>query len=167
MEPYTSETMAKPKIAVIIGTTRATRFGEKPAKWIYDIAAARADMSVELIDLREYPMPFFDEPIKLAHRNARHTQRLVEAPPLPPFGSDEYRETRGDQQYAELPQLLQHGDQIIDGSAEQIAEANRRCRPKCRTPCIIKQKAPSFSADDPRKSGCDGGEAGNKFSHQQ
>jgi NAD(P)H-dependent FMN reductase len=56
------ENMAKPKIAVIISTTRATRFGEKPAKWIYDIAAARADMSVELIDLREYPMPFFDEP---------------------------------------------------------------------------------------------------------
>ncbi len=54
--------MAKPKIAVIISTTRATRFGERPAKWIYKIAAARADMSVELVDLREYPMPFFDEP---------------------------------------------------------------------------------------------------------
>jgi NAD(P)H-dependent FMN reductase len=51
----------KPKIAVIISTTRAARFGEKPARWIYDIARARADMSVELIDLREYPMPFFDE----------------------------------------------------------------------------------------------------------
>ena len=33
--------MGKPKIAVIISTTRATRFGEKPAKWIYDIARAR------------------------------------------------------------------------------------------------------------------------------
>jgi NAD(P)H-dependent FMN reductase len=54
--------MANPKIAVIIGTTRATRFGEKPAKWIYEISAARADMSVEVIDLRDYPMPFFDEP---------------------------------------------------------------------------------------------------------
>lgn len=54
--------VAKPKIAIIISTTRATRFGEKPAKWIRDIAAARTDMSVELIDLREYPMPFFDEP---------------------------------------------------------------------------------------------------------
>jgi len=54
--------MAKPKIAVIICTTRATRFSEKPAKWIHGIAAARADMSVELIDLRDYPMPFFDEP---------------------------------------------------------------------------------------------------------
>jgi NAD(P)H-dependent FMN reductase len=54
--------MPKPKIAVIISTTRATRFGEKPAKWIHEIAAARGDMSVELIDLRDYPMPFFDEP---------------------------------------------------------------------------------------------------------
>ena len=53
--------MAKPKIAIIIGTTRAARFGEKPAKWIYDIASQRDDMSVELVDLRDYPMPFFDE----------------------------------------------------------------------------------------------------------
>src|SRR2546426_12492625 len=53
--------MAKPKIAVIISTTRAARFGDKPAKWIHGVAAARGDMSVELIDLREYPMPFFDE----------------------------------------------------------------------------------------------------------
>ncbi|HYR34303.1 MAG TPA: NAD(P)H-dependent oxidoreductase [Burkholderiales bacterium] len=51
----------KPNIAVIIGTTRAARFGEKPARWIYDIARARHDMSVQLIDLRDYPMPFFDE----------------------------------------------------------------------------------------------------------
>jgi NAD(P)H-dependent FMN reductase len=54
--------MTNPRIAVIISTTRATRFGEKPAKWIHAIAAARGDMDVELIDLRDYPMPFFDEP---------------------------------------------------------------------------------------------------------
>jgi NAD(P)H-dependent FMN reductase len=53
--------MAKPRIAIIIGTTRATRFGEKAAKWIHGVAAARTDMTFELIDLREYPMPFFDE----------------------------------------------------------------------------------------------------------
>jgi NAD(P)H-dependent FMN reductase len=51
----------KPKIAIVIGTTRETRFGAKPAKWIHDIAAARSDMSVELIDLRDWPMPFFNE----------------------------------------------------------------------------------------------------------
>ena len=53
--------MAKPKIAIVISTTRAGRFGDKPAKWIYDIATQRDDISLELVDLRDYPMPFFDE----------------------------------------------------------------------------------------------------------
>jgi NAD(P)H-dependent FMN reductase len=53
--------MAKVKIAVIIGTTRAVRFAGKPAEWIADIAPQRDDMIVEVLDLREYPMPFFDE----------------------------------------------------------------------------------------------------------
>ena len=54
--------MDKPNIAVIISTTRVGRFGDKPAQWIHDITAGRGDMDVELIDLRDYPMPFFDEP---------------------------------------------------------------------------------------------------------
>ncbi|MBA2920654.1 FMN reductase [Sphingomonas sp. MAH-20] len=53
--------MARPNIAVIMSTTRATRFADKPARWIHDFAVARGDMDVELIDLRDYPMPFFDE----------------------------------------------------------------------------------------------------------
>ena len=53
--------MAKLKIAIIIGTTRATRFGHKPAQWVQDIAAQRDDIEVEIVDLRDYPMPFFDE----------------------------------------------------------------------------------------------------------
>jgi NAD(P)H-dependent FMN reductase len=53
--------MAKVKIAVIVGTTRAARIGHKPAEWIADIASQRDDMTVEVLDLREYPMPFFDE----------------------------------------------------------------------------------------------------------
>lgn len=53
--------MANPKIAIIISTTRAVRFGEKPGQWLFDIASKRTDMDVELIDLRDYPMPFFDE----------------------------------------------------------------------------------------------------------
>jgi len=54
--------MEKPNIAVIISTTRAGRFGDKPATWIFDLASARKDLRVELVDLRDYPMPFFDEP---------------------------------------------------------------------------------------------------------
>jgi len=53
--------MTKPKIAIIIGSTREVRFGEKAARWFYDIAAAREDLEAELVDLRDFPMPFFDE----------------------------------------------------------------------------------------------------------
>ncbi len=49
------------KIAIIISTTRDNRFGEKPARWIYDAAVARGDLEVELIDLRDYDLPFFNE----------------------------------------------------------------------------------------------------------
>lgn len=52
---------SKPRIAVIIGSTRATRFGDTPAQWILRQAQARTDLDVELIDLRDHPMPFFDE----------------------------------------------------------------------------------------------------------
>ncbi len=51
----------KPKIAIIIGSTRTTRFADKPAQWILKQAQARTDLDVELVDLRDHPMPFFDE----------------------------------------------------------------------------------------------------------
>lgn len=52
---------AKPKIAVIIGSTRPTRFADVPAQWILKQAKARDDIDVELVDLRDYRLPFFDE----------------------------------------------------------------------------------------------------------
>jgi NAD(P)H-dependent FMN reductase len=53
--------MSKSKIGVIVGSTRAIRFADKPAEWIANIAKARGDFDVEVVDLRDYPMPFFDE----------------------------------------------------------------------------------------------------------
>jgi len=52
---------SKPKIAVIIGSTRPTRLADKPAQWILKQAQARDDLEVELVDLRDHPLPFFDE----------------------------------------------------------------------------------------------------------
>jgi NAD(P)H-dependent FMN reductase len=52
---------AKPRIAVIIGATRPTRFADTPAQWILKQAQARGDMEVELVDLRDFALPFFDE----------------------------------------------------------------------------------------------------------
>ncbi|MCU0827302.1 MAG: NAD(P)H-dependent oxidoreductase [Tabrizicola sp.] len=53
--------MAKPKIAIIVSSTRPTRFADIPTAWIKAQAEARGDMDVEVLDLRDYPLPFFDE----------------------------------------------------------------------------------------------------------
>jgi NAD(P)H-dependent FMN reductase len=52
---------SKPRIAVVIGSTRPSRFADAPAQWILKQAQARGDMEVELVDLRDHPLPFFDE----------------------------------------------------------------------------------------------------------
>ena len=52
---------SKPRIAIIVGSTRPTRFADKPAQWILKQAQARDDIEVELVDLRDHPLPFFDE----------------------------------------------------------------------------------------------------------
>lgn len=53
--------MTKPKIALIVGSTRATRFADIPAQWMLAQAQARTDMTVELVDLRDYDLPLFNE----------------------------------------------------------------------------------------------------------
>jgi len=54
--------MQKPRIGIVMATTREGRFGDKPARWIYDIASKREDLEFEILDLRDYPLPLFDEP---------------------------------------------------------------------------------------------------------
>jgi len=53
--------VSTPKIAIILSSTREGRYSEKAARWIAELAARRSDLTVELLDLRDYPMPFFDE----------------------------------------------------------------------------------------------------------
>ena len=55
--------MSKLKILVVIGSTREGRFGEKPARWICDFLNRDERFDAELVDLREWPLPFFDQPI--------------------------------------------------------------------------------------------------------
>jgi NAD(P)H-dependent FMN reductase len=51
----------KPKIAIIVSSTRPTRFADLPTQWIKAQADARDDMTAEVVDLRDHPLPFFDE----------------------------------------------------------------------------------------------------------
>ena len=52
---------AKPRVAIIIGSTRQARLADVPAQWILKQARARGDMDVELVDIRDFELPFFDE----------------------------------------------------------------------------------------------------------
>jgi NAD(P)H-dependent FMN reductase len=50
-----------PKIGIILSTTRPTRFADRPATWLLNIAQQRSDAQFEIIDLRDYPMPFYED----------------------------------------------------------------------------------------------------------
>jgi NAD(P)H-dependent FMN reductase len=54
--------MSKLKIGIILSTTREGRFAAKVADWLFELVSARKDLAFELVDLRHYPLPFFDEP---------------------------------------------------------------------------------------------------------
>ncbi len=56
----------QPHIGIVIGSTRDGRFGDKPAQWFHNLAQARSDLDFELIDLRDHPLPFFNEPVSPA-----------------------------------------------------------------------------------------------------
>ena len=50
-------------ISVIVGSTRQGRFSEKPAQWIFQHLRKRGTVDAQLLDLRDFPMPFFDQPL--------------------------------------------------------------------------------------------------------
>jgi NAD(P)H-dependent FMN reductase len=63
--------MSKPKLAIVIGSIRPNRFADHPAEWITEIARRRGDFDVELIDLKDYPLPLFAEPASPAYGESK------------------------------------------------------------------------------------------------
>ena len=59
---YFNQDTVMTSISVIIGSTRQGRFSEKPAKWIHQHLERRG-IQARLHDLRDFPLPFFDEPV--------------------------------------------------------------------------------------------------------
>lgn len=51
------------KVAIVIGSTRPNRMTPRQAKWVARAAQEVEGVEAELIDLKDYPMPFFDEPV--------------------------------------------------------------------------------------------------------
>jgi NAD(P)H-dependent FMN reductase len=50
------------RIALIVGSTRPNRFADVPAKWVMDGVAGHSAVALETLDLRDWPLPFFNEP---------------------------------------------------------------------------------------------------------
>lgn len=74
------------KIKVIAGSTREGRFSDKAAAWMAEEVEKQANVDVEILDLRDYEMPFFNEAAtpsskKEPYKNevvARFTQKIAE-----------------------------------------------------------------------------------------
>jgi NAD(P)H-dependent FMN reductase len=49
-----------PLIQIIVGSTRPGRFADKPLAWLVDRLGARDDLELEVIDLRDHPLPLYD-----------------------------------------------------------------------------------------------------------
>ncbi len=52
-----------PRIQAMVGTTRPDRFSQKPVAWLVDRLEPRSDLNLEIVDLRDHPLPLFEERI--------------------------------------------------------------------------------------------------------
>lgn len=55
-------------VKVIVGSTREGRFSDKPAAWIAEELKKQEGLSVEILDLRDFDLPFFNEPVSPAYK---------------------------------------------------------------------------------------------------
>ncbi|MFI7071136.1 NADPH-dependent FMN reductase [Micromonospora sediminicola] len=49
------------RIGVVAGSTRPGRKADAVARWVCDVAAGRTDVTTELVDLADHPLPHFAE----------------------------------------------------------------------------------------------------------
>jgi len=66
----------RPRIGIIMSTTRPGRFADIPTQWLFNIAKERKDADFEIVDLRDYPMPFFEEKMPLHNAPAQNPVAL-------------------------------------------------------------------------------------------
>jgi len=66
------------KVGIIIGTTRQGRMTDREAKWVFNTAKQMEGVEPEIVDLRDYPMPFFDEPVSPRYNPDRKIDPAVQ-----------------------------------------------------------------------------------------
>lgn len=66
------------KLAVIVGTTREGRKTLQQATWVFNTARQIDGVEAELVDLKDYPMPFFNEPVSPRYNPDRRIDPAVQ-----------------------------------------------------------------------------------------
>jgi len=64
-------------IKVIAGSTREGRFSDKAATWIAEEIKKQKGIAVEVLDLRDYDMPFFNEPMSPSFKQEPYKNEAV------------------------------------------------------------------------------------------
>jgi len=65
------------KIKVVLSSIRENRFGDKPAKWIADLASKVPGFEVEVLDLKDYQLPMFAEAVSPAYVTGEYSKPEV------------------------------------------------------------------------------------------
>ncbi len=65
------------KIKVIVGSTREGRFSDRAALWVSDTLKKHEGISVDVVDLRDYEMPFFNESVSPSFKTEPYAHEAV------------------------------------------------------------------------------------------
>lgn len=71
---YKSNSM---KISVILGSIRGIRRGGRVAKWLMSQLSNRKDFKYELLDLKDYPLPFYNESDSPEGLEGKYTSKIA------------------------------------------------------------------------------------------
>src|SRR5664279_2277756 len=59
--PRTHQGAMMQTLQVIVGSTRPTRAADRVVPWVVETAQSHGEFEVEVLDLRDWPLPFFQE----------------------------------------------------------------------------------------------------------
>ncbi len=61
--PLESDRIGLPHILVVLASTRQGRFGDTVVRWLAPIVEERTDLTAELVDLRDWQLPYYTAPV--------------------------------------------------------------------------------------------------------
>jgi NAD(P)H-dependent FMN reductase len=71
-------TTQNPLIQIFMSTTRPGRFADKPVAWLLDRLGQRDDIDLEVVDLRDHPLPLYESAVAPARAGRDYPNAEVE-----------------------------------------------------------------------------------------